>query len=67
MRDIQVIFSGYLLEVGYFTSPLNPDSDGDGLSDYLESTYLTVPNNSDSDGDGLIDGDEVNAYGTDPN
>ena len=26
-----------------------------------------LPNNSDSDGDGLIDGDEVNAYGTDPN
>ena len=35
-----------------------PDSDGDGLSDFLEiHKYLTDPKNADSDGDGIPDGD----------
>jgi hypothetical protein len=53
-----------------------PDSDGDGLSDWVESgTGIYVdqtdtgsdPNNPDTDGDGLPDGDEVEIYRTDPN
>ena len=43
------------------------DSDGDGLSDYLESNITgTDPNLADTDSDGLSDGDEVNTYSTDP-
>lgn len=42
------------------------DSDGDGLSDYLEETYYgTAPDRSDTDADGFSDGDEVAAK-TDP-
>jgi lysophospholipase L1-like esterase len=42
------------------------DSDGDGLSDYLETVkYGTDPNNPDTDGDGCTDGQEV-AEGTNP-
>jgi hypothetical protein len=38
-----------------------PDADGDGLSDYQEtSVWHTNPNNPDTDGDGTNDGDEVN-------
>ena len=44
----------------------NLDSDGDGLSDFLEITrYKTHPNNPDTDGDGYTDGEEVSA-GYDP-
>jgi hypothetical protein len=50
------------------TDPLNPDTDGDGLSDGQEvNQYATDPLNADSDGDFLGDGDEVNVYGSDPN
>ena len=43
------------------------DSDGDGLSDYLESNIIgTDPNLADTDSDGLSDGEEVNTYITDP-
>ena len=46
------------------TTPL--DSDGDGLSDYLElNTYFTDPFNTDTDGDGMPDGWEVK-YGFNP-
>ena len=44
----------------------NADSDGDGLSNKLESELGTERNNADSDGDGLSDGAEVDTYGTDP-
>ena len=47
----------------------DPDSDGDGLSDYDEIHgtfgYVTDPHNKDTDGDGVNDGVELD-YGTDP-
>jgi hypothetical protein len=50
----------------YGTDPLNPDTDGDGLSDGDEvNVYGTDPLNPDSDGDGLNDGLEV-SLGLDP-
>lgn len=49
------------------TDPLNPDTDGDGLSDGDEVLkYKTDPLNPDTDGDGLSDGDEVWKYKTNP-
>ncbi|NJE75894.1 calcium-binding protein [Thermococcus sp. ES12] len=59
---------------GIATSPLNPDTDGDGLSDSEESfevTYITFrnftftrtihldPTNPDTDGDGIIDSEDA--------
>ncbi|NCC30771.1 MAG: hypothetical protein EOM24_01960, partial [Chloroflexia bacterium] len=38
------------------------DTDGDGLSDFVEERIGTDPNNADSDGDGLEDGLEVNGF-----
>ena len=38
----------------------NPDSDGDGLTDDLETFIGTDPNDADSDDDGVPDGAEVN-------
>lgn len=50
----------------YNTNPNNPDTDGDGLSDYEEiKVYQTDPNNPDTDGDGIEDGEEVRS-GTNP-
>lgn len=49
------------------TNPLNPDTDGDGLTDGDEvRKYHTNPLNPDTDGDGLSDGEEVLKYHTDP-
>jgi outer membrane protein OmpA-like peptidoglycan-associated protein len=49
------------------TDPLNPDTDGDGLTDGQEVlTYRTHPLKQDTDGDGLTDGDEVRVRKTDP-
>ncbi|NBS50314.1 MAG: hypothetical protein EBS97_06900, partial [Verrucomicrobia bacterium] len=54
----------------------NLDTDGDGLSDAVEtgtgiyassSDTGTNPNNTDTDGDGISDGVEVNTLGTNPN
>lgn len=42
------------------------DTDGDGLSDWVEMNRGTDPKNADSDGDGLTDGEEVNIYLTNP-
>lgn len=49
------------MEAAYAT-----DSDGDGLTDDLESTLGTDPDQADSDGDQLDDFEEVCIYGTDP-
>ncbi|HLX11977.1 MAG TPA: OmpA family protein, partial [Bacteroidota bacterium] len=49
------------------TDPHNPDTDGDGLSDYDEvKIYHTDPLKKDTDGDGLTDYEEVKIYHTDP-
>lgn len=57
---------GYLFEIGWYTSPTNPDTDADGLTDGQEvNTILTDPTRADTDGDGLNDGADV-AAGTDP-
>ena len=49
------------------TNPLNPDTDGDGLSDGDEvRIYHTNPLRADTDGDGLNDGEEVLKFHTDP-
>jgi len=54
-------------ELSLGTDPLNPDSDGDGLTDGEEVTlYATDPLKMDSDGDYLSDGKEVNVYGSNP-
>jgi hypothetical protein len=38
------------------------DTDGDGLSDNLESLYGTNPYNTDTDGDGVNDRDDNDTY-----
>lgn len=49
------------------SDPLNPDTDGDGLTDYDEVTlHGTSPVLADTDGDGVNDYDEIFVYGTDP-
>ena len=51
--------------VAYFI-PINPDIDGDGITNDDETNiYGTDPNNPDTDGDGIDDGVEI-ANGTDP-
>ncbi|WP_210652189.1 Ig-like domain-containing protein [Nocardioides sp. SYSU D00065] len=49
------------------TSPQDPDSDDDGLSDGAEvNTHHTDPLDADTDNDGLTDGAEINTHHTDP-
>lgn len=56
----------YLLEFGGPSDPNNPDTDGDGLTDFEDvRTYKTFPDVFDSDSDGLSDGVEI-AYKTNP-
>lgn len=58
---------GKCLEKQIGTDPMNPDTDGDGLTDGEEYlTYKTNPLNRDTDGDGLSDYDEVKVYKTNP-
>ena len=48
------------LETQLGTNPLNPDTDGDGLTDYAELfSHGTNPLLADTDGDGMPDGWEV--------
>lgn len=51
-------------EYNFLTDPLNPDTDGDGLSDGDEvKVYYTDPTKKDSDNDTYEDGDELtNCY-----
>jgi outer membrane protein OmpA-like peptidoglycan-associated protein/opacity protein-like surface antigen len=54
-------------EVKIGTDPLNPDTDGDGLTDGEEFlTYKTDPLKADTDGEGLNDGMEVKTSKTNP-
>ncbi len=54
-------------EAALLTDPMNPDTDGDGLTDGDEiNVYHTNPLLADSDNDGVSDGMEI-AAGTDPN
>ena len=55
---------GLMLSTSGFA--VNPDADGDGLSDDEEiNIYGTNPENPDTDGDGLTDAEEILEYGTD--
>lgn len=45
---------------------VEPDADGDGLSDAEEALAGTNPALADTDADGLNDGDEVNTHDTNP-
>jgi uncharacterized repeat protein (TIGR02543 family) len=65
-RSPTTIRDGYMLEMGYATSPTVADADGDGLNDGQEQTAGTSPTNADTDGDGLSDSQEVNLTGTNP-
>jgi hypothetical protein len=47
------------------TAAAEVDSDGDGLTDELETALGTDPLLVDSDGDGASDSDEIDFYGTD--
>ena len=54
-------------ELNIYGTELNPDRDGDGLTNSEEeSVHGTDPDDIDTDDDQLNDGDEVNSYGTDP-
>lgn len=57
---------GYILESGYSTSPIDADSDDDGLLDGDERTAGTNPFNADTDADDLTDAQEVNLTHTNP-
>lgn len=57
---------GYILEMGYSTSPTDSDSDDDGLSDGVELTAGSNPFLTDTDSDGLTDSQEVNLTLTNP-
>ena len=65
-RTSTAIRDGYLLEIGYATSPSVADADGDGLNDGQEQTAGSNPEIADTDGDGLTDGQEVNLTTTNP-
>ena len=47
----------------WFTDPLNPDSDGDGVPDNVDNESCD-PLKADTDGDGLSDGQELDETNT---
>jgi hypothetical protein len=47
-------------------STVNPDTDGDGLSNLEEQMFGTAWREVDTDDDGITDGDELGLLGTDP-
>ncbi|MFC1582647.1 hypothetical protein ACFL4W_03830 [Planctomycetota bacterium] len=63
-----------VLESNYSTDPADPDTDGDGYSDYIEVFTVYDPTDplskpldgDDSDSDGLTNADELNVYHSDP-
>ncbi len=57
---------GYILETGFSTSPIDADTDDDGLADGTEQGLSTNPFLTDSDSDGLMDSQEVNLTLTNP-
>ncbi|MUL19227.1 LamG domain-containing protein, partial [Aliivibrio fischeri] len=58
--DLKLVYGAHLVEAAE-----SIDSDGDGLTDEIESGLCTDVNDPDSDDDGLPDGDELD-IGTDP-
>jgi hypothetical protein len=65
------VLEEFALSFTFRTSPINQDSDGDGLNDGEEVTYgsdgwITDPNRADSDGDTWSDGYEIKTRGTNP-
>jgi uncharacterized repeat protein (TIGR02543 family) len=58
-RAGSTVRDGYVLEMGYATSPTDSDSDDDGLSDGQERTLGTDSLRPDTDGDGLGDAFEI--------
>jgi alpha-tubulin suppressor-like RCC1 family protein len=50
--------ASYILETGFPTDPLIADTDGDGISDGLETSRGLMPTIADMDGDGWNDGVE---------
>ena len=61
------IYGSLIEDVEYFTDPLNPDTDNDGLLDGEEIlTHGTLPTNPDTDNDGLTDGEEILLHHTNP-
>jgi hypothetical protein len=57
--DVVVITPSGATTVRYKSNLSRPDSDLDGLPDFIERDLRTNPNNSDTDGDGLSDFDEM--------
>ena len=54
-------------EAEYGTDPNDPDTDDDGLGDYLEAVqYRIDPTCADTDGDGLTDYEELVTYNSNP-
>lgn len=49
-----------------FSDPMNPDTDGDDLTDFEEFLAKCDANKPDTDGDGLSDGEEVHRWHTSP-
>ncbi len=60
-----ILITAATIVTAVFVPDVNPDTDGDGLTDAIEATLGTDPTDIDSDNDGLSDGLEV-GNGTDP-